>query len=147
VVGLALQVELGELDAVERRNVIAIMHDEPVRIVARVDGLGLAPIQLVALFHEVPGLRQAIARQAKPSSWSAMPIQSGVQASAAANAARAMSGVLFCFERCAARMCCSRLVSSAASNAAAASLCKWPKRPAMRCFSEAGEALSASRSR
>ena len=60
----------------------------------------------------------------------AMPIQSVEHPSAPASAARAMSGVLFCFDRCAATMCCSRLVSSADSSAAAPSLCRCPKPPA-----------------
>ena len=51
VVRLALAFELRELDAVERRHVVAVVHDEPVRIVGRVHGLRLAAIQLLPLFH------------------------------------------------------------------------------------------------
>ena len=53
VVRLALAVELRELHAVERRHVVAVMHDEPVRIVGRVDGLRLAAVELLPLFHAV----------------------------------------------------------------------------------------------
>jgi len=45
--GVEVLVELGELDAVERRHVVAIVHDQPVRIVGRVDGLCLAAVDLL----------------------------------------------------------------------------------------------------
>ena len=51
VVGLALLRELRELDPVERRDVVAIMHDEPMRIVGRVHGLGFAAIEFLPFFH------------------------------------------------------------------------------------------------
>ena len=57
-----------------------------------------------------------------------MPIQSGAQLSARPSAARALSGVLFCCDRCAAMMCFRRDVSSAASRSADASLCRCPRR-------------------
>ena len=58
-----------------------------------------------------------------------MPIQSGAQLSARASAARALSGVLFCCDRCAAMMCFSRDVSSAREQCRRhASLCRCPRR-------------------
>ena len=136
VVGLALQRKLGELDAVERRHVVAVMHDEIALVVRRVDRLGLPLVQLLPLFH-VALLRRA------PASRSPLPARRcrssrACSPSAAASAARASSGVLFCCERCAAMMCVSRDVSMRARMSAAASLCRWPRRPAIRCLSGYG---------
>ena len=60
-------------------------------------------------WEESATLGRVISRQSKPVAWSAMPIQSAAQPSAPASAARALAGVLFCCERCAAMTCCSLL--------------------------------------
>ena len=66
-----LRSSLRELGAVERRHVVAVVHDEPLRIVGRVDGLRLAAIELLPLFHAVFSVESSrqryISRQPKPS--------------------------------------------------------------------------------
>ena len=129
-----LRVELRELHAVERRDVVAIVHDEPVRIVGRVDGLRLAAVELLPLFHvpsplpiESTSLHLAPARSRRPGR--AMPIHSGAQSSAPASAARALSGVLFCCDKCAAMMCCRRDVSSAREQRGRGLVVQMPEAP------------------
>ena len=54
VVGLALSFELGELCPIERRYIVAVMHDQNLRIVGCVHRLGLAVIELLPFFHGCP---------------------------------------------------------------------------------------------
>jgi hypothetical protein len=51
VVGLALLRKLRDLDAVERRHVVAVMHDEVMRIVGCIDGLRFSLVELLPPFH------------------------------------------------------------------------------------------------
>jgi len=67
-----------------------------------------------------------------------MPIQSDAHPKAPESAARAISGVLFCLDKCAAIKCCKRDVSIARITSAAPSFAKWPNRPLIRCLSENG---------
>src|SRR5205823_3630791 len=134
VVGLAFLLELRDLYAIERAGVVAEMHHQKIGIVGGIDGLRLAAIELLSLFH-VRSI-QTNSRHANPACWSAMPTQSGAQLTACASAARASSGRLLCCERWAANRCFSLELSSLASRAAAASLSRCPNFPAMRSFSE-----------
>src|SRR2546430_15297077 len=103
--GRAFLLELRDLYAIERAGVVAEMHHQKIGIVGGIDGLRLAAIELLSLFH-VRSI-QTNSRHANPVCWSAMPTQSGAQLTACASAARASSGRLLCCERGAADKCLS----------------------------------------
>ena len=67
-----------------------------------------------------------------------MTIASSTPPKQAASAARARSGRLFSRLRWAATTCCRRPLVQRARISAAVALLRWPKRPPMRAFTDAG---------